>query len=138
VDLLVISSVSMTALAKLCSKHGWDEVAYNSIDWVAQGRALHNLIKHKSTLVKYLNDILPVSKLVHQFDPKYPANCPSCPATIEDREHFWRCPAVSRHKWRKECQSNMLGTLQDLDTAPPIQALLLDAFDALIHGKPLD
>jgi hypothetical protein len=32
----------------------------------------------------------------------------------------------------------MLKTINDLDTATPIQALVLDAFDALICGKPLD
>jgi hypothetical protein len=32
----------------------------------------------------------------------------------------------------------MLKTINDLDTATPIQGLLLDVFDALIYGKPLD
>jgi hypothetical protein len=124
---------------KLCSKeHDWDVETINSIDWDGHQHALHNLIKHKSTLVKYLNDILPIGKMVHQYDPKYPAHCPSCPAIIEDRNHFWTCPAANRNKWRKECLSNMLKTINDLDTATPIQGLLLDVFDALIYGKPLD
>jgi hypothetical protein len=76
--------------------------------------------------------------MVHQYDPKYPAYCPSCPSIIEDRNHFWTCLAANRDKWRKECMSNMLKTINDLDTASPIQGLLLDVLDALIYGKPLN
>jgi hypothetical protein len=32
----------------------------------------------------------------------------------------------------------MLQALNKFDTAPPIQTLLLDALDALIHGKPME
>lgn len=108
------------------------------IDWVSHGRALNRMNSHKSTLVKYLNDILPVGKVVHRYDPKYPLSCPSCPAAIEDRDHFWRCPAISWQQWRKDCKSNMLQALNKFDTAPPVQSLLLDALDALMHGKPLE
>jgi len=59
-------------------------------------------------------------------------------ATLEDRDHLWTCPAISRQQWRKDCQSNMLQALKTLDTAPPIQSLLLDALDALLHGKQLE
>jgi hypothetical protein len=123
---------------KLGSKHNWDEATFNSIDWDGNRRALHNLIKHKSTLVKNLNDILPIGKMVHQYDPTYRAHCPSCPAIIEDWDHFWTYLAANRDKWRKECLSNMLKTINDLDMATPIQALLLDVLNALIYGKPLD
>ena len=124
--------------AKLCHKHAWSEDEFDMIDWVSHGRALNRLNSHKSTLVKYLNDILPVGKMVHSYDLKYPLSCPSCPAAIEDRDHLWTCPAISRQQWRKDCQSNMLQALNKFDTAPPIQSLLLDALDALMHGKPLE
>jgi len=124
--------------AKMCHKNAWSEDEFDRIDWVSHGRALHRLNHHKTTLVKYLNDILPVGKVVHRYDPKYPPSCPSCPAALEDREHLWTCPATSRHQWRKDCQSNMLQALNKCDTAPPLQSLLLDALDALLHGKPLE
>jgi hypothetical protein len=126
---------------KLCHKNAWSEDEFDKIDWVSHGRALSRLKPHKTTLVKYLNDILPVGKVVHRYDPKYPPSCPSCPscsAALEDREHLWTCPAISRHQWRKDCQSNMLQALNKCDTDPPLQSLLLDVLDALLHGKPLE
>ena len=97
---------------------------------------LSRLKPYKTTLVKYLNDILPVGKMVHRYDPKYPPSCPSCSAALEDRYHLWTCPAISRHQWRKDCQSNMLQALNKCDTAPPSQSLFLEVLDALLHGKP--
>jgi len=123
---------------KLCHKNSWSEDEFEKIDWVSHGRALSRLKPHQTTLVKYLNDILPVGKMVHRYDPKYPPSCPSCSASLEDREHLWTCPAISRHQWRKNCQSNMLQALNKCDTAPPLQSLILDVLDALLHGKPLD
>jgi hypothetical protein len=102
------------------------------------GRALHSLFRQKSTLVKYLNDMLSVGKLVNTYDPKYPASCPSCPEILETRDHLWRCPAPSRHQWRKQCQGNLLKLVTGMNTALPLQQLYLDAMDALIHGTPLD
>jgi hypothetical protein len=94
--------------------------------------------KHKKTLVQYVNDVHPVGKRVHMYDKKYPEGCPSCSAQVEDREHLWRCPAQSREKWRKECYGNVLKTLNDQDTAPPLQELLLQALKCLMQEIPMD
>jgi hypothetical protein len=89
---------------KLCHKHNWSREDFDSVDWTAHGRALHSLIKHKSTLIKYLNDMLPVGKLVNTYNPKYPASCPSCcPEILETREHLWECIAPAKQTWRKQC-----------------------------------
>jgi predicted RNA-binding Zn-ribbon protein involved in translation (DUF1610 family) len=86
-------------------------------------------------MVKYLNNILPLGHRVHKYDPKYPPTCPSCPAPIEDRHHFWNCPATSRNEWRKqECRKSILNILTKTDTAPPLQQLFLEAFNALLHN----
>ena len=134
---LIIAATAPPMKAKLCSKNAWSEDEFEMIDWVSHGRALNRLISHKSTLVKYLNDILPIGKMVNRYDSKYPSTCPSCSAVLEDRDHFWTCPAASRNQWRKDCQSKMLQALNRFDTAPPLQTLLLDALDALIHRKPM-
>jgi hypothetical protein len=107
-------------IARSCFKHTWSEDDFNMIDWVSHGRALNRLNSQKPTLVKYLNDILPVGKAAYRYDPKYPPSCPSCTAAIEDRDHFWTCPAIGRQQWRKDCQSNMLQALNKFDAAPPI------------------
>jgi hypothetical protein len=119
-------------------KHAWSEDEFDMIDWVSHGSALSRLNFHKPTLVKCLNDILPVGKAAHRYVPKYPPSCSSCTAAIEDRDHFWINPEISRQQWRKDCQSNMLQALNKFDTAQPIQSLLLDALDARMHGKPME
>jgi hypothetical protein len=44
--------------AKLCHKYDWSEEDSKNIDWTSHGLALKRLKKHRTTLVKYLNDIL--------------------------------------------------------------------------------
>jgi hypothetical protein len=123
--------------AKLCHKNEWSDADFDNINWTAHGRALHYLGKHKTTLIKYLNDVLPLGALVNQYDARYSEECPSCPETRESRDHFWHCPAKPRREWRKQCQGNLLKLLNSLDTAQPLQQLYLDAMDVLINGKPI-
>jgi hypothetical protein len=132
---LIVAATAPPMKAKLCRKNAWSEDEFEMIDWVSHGRALNRLNSHKSTLVKYLNEILPIGKLVHRYDSKYPSTRPSCSAVLDDRDHFWTFPAASRHQWRKDCQSNMLQALNRFDTSPPLQSLLLDA---LIHREPME
>ena len=123
---------------KLCAQHAWDDETFEDIDWTSHGRALNYQQKHRITMVKYLNDCLPLGKRVHRYNIKYPETCPSCPAPLEDSDHFWSCPATSRNKWRKTCHKALLDQLNELDTAPPLQALLLEAAKAVLQGTPLD
>jgi hypothetical protein len=123
---------------KLCMKHTWDDETFDDIDWTSHGRGLRRHDKHKVTMVKYLNDILPLGKQVHRYNAKYPESCTSCPAPIEDREHFWRCPARSIQKWKAQCYKTIFTTLQDLDTAPPLQTLFLEALKAELDGRRPD
>jgi hypothetical protein len=58
-------------------------------------------------------------------------------AIMEDRDHFWNCLAASRQKWRQQCYSTMLKTLQRNNTALPLQELLLEALKALLDNRPL-
>ena len=69
------------------------------------------------------------------FDPKYPASCPSCQASTEDRAHFWRCPAPSRMEWRKNFLTTLRKQLIELKTAPPLQSLLLGTLRAVLDGR---
>jgi hypothetical protein len=124
-------------IAKLCHINGWSREEFDDIDWESHGTALKRLKRHRKTLVQYLNDYIPVGKRVNEYHKKYPACCPSCPEPVEDREHLWECQAPSRQRWRRECYSTMLKTLTDLDTAPPLQELLLDALSVLMGGRSM-
>ena len=89
--------------AHLCHQHGWTIQIFDTIDWTSHGRALRRHEKHRVTMVKYLNDCLPLGKLIHKYDPEYPKSCPSCEAPMEDIQHFWACPSADRIKWQWDC-----------------------------------
>jgi hypothetical protein len=108
---------------KLKLKYCWSDEELDDIDWAAHKRALRRHDKRRETMVKYLNNILPLGCQVHMYNPKYPPMCPSCPAPLEDRDHFWNCPATGRNEWRKQCRKSMLDILTKTITAPPLHQL---------------
>jgi hypothetical protein len=125
---------------KLCHKHAWIESEFNDIDWTSHGLALRRLAKHRKTLVQHLHDWLPVGKRVHTYDTKYSRWCHSCSTddnkVLEDTAHLSKCSVPSRMEWRTKAISNMSKILRSIDTAPPLQELLLEGLTAMIHGKP--
>ena len=50
----------------------WHECVFDLIDWDAHGAALNHHATHRTTLVKYIHQLLPIGKQVHCYDPKYP------------------------------------------------------------------
>jgi hypothetical protein len=62
----------------LCTKYNWDSTIFADIAWEAHRRALNQLTHKKTILIKYLNGIVPVGKVVNRYDKKYAINCPSC------------------------------------------------------------
>jgi hypothetical protein len=118
----------------MMDKYAWEEEHFNEVNWQNHGRALRRLEKHRKTLVQYLHDWTPVGTKVHQYDVKYPASCPSCQAPVEDRDHLLYCPAPCRDKWRNECYSTMLQTLNKLDTCPQVQELFLSALRVVLDN----
>ena len=101
----------------LCHQHGWTTSIFNDIDWTSHGRALQRHDKHRVTMVKNLHDCLPLRKLIHKYDPKYPESCPSCGTSREDIQHFWTCPSANRNKWRQACCRSVKQYLQNTGTA---------------------
>jgi hypothetical protein len=60
-------------------RNNWTQEELTKIDSESHCQALNRLPTKRTILIKYLNDIAPVGKLVNKYDPKYPAICPSCP-----------------------------------------------------------
>jgi hypothetical protein len=111
------------AIAKMLESEKLVTDAAHRVEMAQQQRELYQLKKREAIETKDL----PI---------QYPETCPSCPAPIEDTTHFWKCPATTRIKWRKECQKVILDKLNELDTAPPLQSLLLEATKAILDGRP--
>jgi hypothetical protein len=60
-------------------KYCWSDEEIDDINWAAHGRALRRHDKRRETMVKYLNDILPLGHRVNMYDPKYPPTRRSSP-----------------------------------------------------------
>ena len=119
--------------ARLCHKHAWNQEEFNDIDWKSHGRALKRHDEHRTTLTKYLHDWLPLGKKVHTYNKKYPESCPSCDEPVEDRDHFWRCPAETRQAWKRACFRAIKQYLEKNNTAPDLQILLLDGMRTVLY-----
>ena len=120
---------------KLKKDNNWSDHLFEDINWEASRRALRRLRKAKVQLVKYLNNVIPVGKLVHTYNPKYPAGCPSCEEPIETRDHLYQCPAQSRVDWRVSFIAKLRQKLEKLNTRMDLQELLLEGVKATIEGR---
>jgi hypothetical protein len=119
---------------RLCHRFAWADATFDDVAWTCHGCALRRHLKHKTTFVKYLHDWLPLGKQAHRYDKKYPASCPSCAAPVEDRDHFWSCPASSRLQWKQSFIHSMRVYLRDVGTAPDIQTQLIDALRIVLFS----
>ncbi len=120
--------------AKLCKRNDWTADTFKLIDWEAHRRGLNRHDKHRTTLIKYLHGILPVGKLVHRYDKKYPEECPSCNAPVETQDHLFHCMAQPRRDWKAKFIRALRDRMEDMDTDLGTMDLLLDAVYAVIHG----
>jgi hypothetical protein len=108
----------------LCKKHQWDEQAFNDIAWEAHRRALNQLQHKKTILIKYVNGIAPVGKMVNRYDKKYAINCQSCEAAIETQDHLITCINPKREAWRQNLLNN-IKTVMDTYKAPQEMKILI-------------
>ena len=120
----------------LMKKYDWDEDTYNEVDWTSHGRALRRLEKNRKTLVKYLNNISPCGIVAHRNNPKYPEDCPSCGAPVEDQQHLIHCPKrkEDRETWFKAIKQYT----EETTTPMPLQDLLLKVLRALLDDEDTD
>ena len=119
----------------LCEKNKWSRETFDSIDWEDHRRALNRLNKHRTILIKYLNGIAPVGKLVHEYDPKYPANCPSCQEPIETQDHLFVCMNSKRREWRSNMLSAIRKEMEDSDTPVDVMQLMLEGLKCVVEGR---
>jgi hypothetical protein len=120
---------------KLQVKYGWSDEVFCDINWEASRQALNGLRAHRVTLIKHLNNITPVGKLVNIYDKKYPAACPSCPEIVETRKHLYLCPEQQRDQWRKKLITKLRKDMDDLNTHPGLQELLLEGIKSVLEGR---
>jgi len=119
----------------LCNKNMWTDEIFESIDWEDHRRALNRLNKNRTILIKYLNGITPVGKMVNRYDPKYPANCPSCQEPEETQDHLHRCQESKRQAWRSTTLSVIRKEMEDQDTSLDAMELMLEGLKCVLEGR---
>ena len=75
-----------------CTKYDWTESVFDSVDWLAHGRAINSNFSRRHFLVKFLHDWLPLGHLKSRYAEYYTDTCPLCSTSLETRSHFLRCP----------------------------------------------
>jgi hypothetical protein len=110
----------------LCKKNDWTLTEFHTIDWESHRQALNQIPAKRTILVKYLNNIAPVGKIVHKYDPKYTAGCPSCIEEIETQKHMLQCPCEKREAWRIKTIQSITEILDEYQTPTIIQQVMLD------------
>ena len=135
---LRIASTTPPLEKALKEKYEWNDVTFNDVNWEAMRLALRRLRAHRTTLLKHINNISPVGKLVHIYDPKYPESCPSCEEPIETRDHLYACSGAQRLEWRQAFYQSLAKNLVELKTYDPLRELLVRALKAMIEGEDVE
>jgi ribonuclease HI/predicted RNA-binding Zn-ribbon protein involved in translation (DUF1610 family) len=110
----------------LCKKFGWEHPTFDLIAWEPHRRAINRHSTSKTTMVKFLNDLVPVGKVVNRYDKKYPAQCPSCDEAMETQEHLHQCPNQVRQQWREEFKDKMRRKMETYKTSKNIITLWIE------------
>jgi hypothetical protein len=80
----------------------------------------------RTILIKYLNGIAPVGKVVNKYDPKYPTSCPSCQEAQETQDHMLRSPCINRQVWRESLFKAILDVLEEYQTPKEVTQLMFE------------
>jgi hypothetical protein len=118
-----------TQIKYLCKKHEWNQSTVETIAWKPHRRAINRHVKKKVTIVKYLNGIIPVGKLVNRYDKKYSAQCPSCDELVETQDHLHQCTNPTREQWRVNFKTAMSQVMDKYNTPEPMVKLWLDSIN---------
>jgi hypothetical protein len=110
----------------LCKKNEWEQPTFEMIAWEPHRRAINRHSKNKTIMVKYLNDIAPVGRVVSRYDKKYPAKCPSCEEPCETQEHLHQCQHPTQQQWRENFHKKMQQTMEKYETPEPMAKLWLE------------
>ena len=120
---------------KLRTKFSWDHDTFNDIDFECSRRALRRHAKSRVTLIKHINDIIPVGKRVHRYDPKYPEACPSCPEPSETSSHLHTCSSPPRLQWRNKFLLHLRKLMETNNTPTDMLELMLEGLKAVLENR---
>ena len=106
-----------------CTKYDWTESVFDSVDWLAHGRAINSNFSRRHFLVKFLHDWLPLGHLKSRYAEYYTDTCPLCSTSLETRSHFLQCP---QRDWFDSLADDLRSKWHDLEVDPTLRILLLE------------
>jgi hypothetical protein len=96
------------------------------IHWEARGQALNQNFIHRTFLVKFIHDKLPVGKMIARYKETYNHQCPSCQDEYEDRTHILRCQHPERVVWQLKLVTAIRKRCENIPTRPYLMDILID------------
>jgi hypothetical protein len=87
----------------LKKRHGWSEVAFNSIHWDAHEFAFKRQPRHTQIMVaKLIHKLVNTNQQNHRFYGKSPL-CPCCQHSVETVSHVLSCTSSGSTETRTTC-----------------------------------
>lgn len=113
---------------KALLEHFWDEAVTHWINWASiEHRIKISSPSDRQCNIKLIHRIFHSCCWANCFNNQTSPHCPSCPCTMEDQKHIFSCPSRLRHSLRAKNLATFKCTLQQLNTAPDMLALMCDA-----------
>jgi hypothetical protein len=111
----------------LKKKHGWSDVAFNTIHWDAHELAFKRQPRHTQIMVaKLIHKLVNTNQQNHCFYGKSPL-CPCCQQSVEAVSHVLSCSSLGSTETRTTHLKVLQTDLKSINTAREV-------IDALIHG----
>ena len=100
-------------------KNNWTDAVMETINWLAQGKALRSMMNTRIHFIKLVHECLPTTGQQNRRDNGN-RTCPRCATTKEDRDHIIRCEARTRAEWRANFRKSTREFHTKHDTAPDL------------------
>ncbi len=107
-------------------RNEWTHANMDMVHWEAHSQALRKNFLHRTFLVKFIHDKLPVGKMIALYKNTFDHRCPSCQDEFEDRTHFLRCPHPERVPWQLQLATAIRKRCDNIPTRPYLMDILID------------
>ena len=117
------------------TKYKWSYQVFNLIDWETHSSVIRANFGQRHFITKFVHGWLPVGKLTQHYASHYLATCPNCTDSLEDIDHFLRCP--HRQNWTGPLFDELFQFWTDKCFDPTLQSVLHEALLLWLGDSPI-
>jgi hypothetical protein len=120
-----------------CNKFQWSKRTFNSVHWKAfqhQGKKL--TITHRTHLLKFVYEWLPIGETLLCIDNTATPNCPSCNCPTETHNHIFQCSNPQRSLITTECISQLQTINTKWNVPEQLNTSIIDHLTAWVTDEP--